>query len=278
MNKKTESEIFQTRSDVEATVKTVVDVFDSANKIGINVLLFYGALLGMVRENRLLPWNNDVELACLYEDTLIKKFKILTDDLNDKGYFAVFYSTIGAIAVHKPGYKVSVNLNIFWIKDDLAIRPHEPASSLKLKVPLLARFFWWCAYFSGAYTNKKYINKVELGALDKTKLKIITLFRIFPLTFRRRFIEFFHFMSRKVGAISQKTAIPLEFLKNHKFIDFYGTRVSVPFHAEKLLSLIYGDDWNFPKDDWSFYVEENKKCTRIKFLNECWEPNLNDLI
>ena len=58
---------FQAQSDVNEMSKAIIDVVKSAEKHNLHCWLDYGVLLGMIRENRLLPWNNDAEIYCRFD-------------------------------------------------------------------------------------------------------------------------------------------------------------------------------------------------------------------
>jgi len=51
---------------------------------GIDYILDYGTLLGIVRENRLLPWDTDIDLSIAYED--FGKFKSSLGKLRRAGF------------------------------------------------------------------------------------------------------------------------------------------------------------------------------------------------
>ena len=78
------SENFEIRSDVEELAPAIIDIMNVALSNGVTCWLNYGALLGMVRENRLLPWNNDAQLCCWYEEDISIKFINITNQLNNK--------------------------------------------------------------------------------------------------------------------------------------------------------------------------------------------------
>ena len=105
--------VYKVRSDVEKLAPAILDIMDVARSNGVDCWLNYGALLGMVREKRLLPWNNDAELSCWYSTQIKEKFKSITDMLNKKGYYAIYYSSIGSIGIKSKG--VVVNINIYWL-------------------------------------------------------------------------------------------------------------------------------------------------------------------
>ena len=60
------SDNFKTQSDTVGLSKAIIDVTNVAKQHGLDCWLNYGALLGMVRENRLLPWNNDAHICCVH--------------------------------------------------------------------------------------------------------------------------------------------------------------------------------------------------------------------
>ena len=64
--------------------KVLFDVVDLFEKHRIGYHLEGGTLLGMVRDNGLLPWDWDVDLSFLSEDT--DKFLKVCNTLNAKGY------------------------------------------------------------------------------------------------------------------------------------------------------------------------------------------------
>lgn len=46
--------------------------------------------------------------------------------------------------------------------------------------------------------------------------------------------------------VQELLVYPAKILENLKEIEFYGRKVKVPFHAEKILELSYGQDWKIP--------------------------------
>ena len=62
----------------------------------------------------------------------------------------------------------------------------------------------------------------------------------------------------------------MKFFDSFILRDFYGYSVSIPNKSEQLLSFIYGKDWKVPKDNWSFYSDENKDETGIRFIDAMW--------
>ena len=89
MEKQSTINDFPTRSNINNLIQTIHDATEIAQHHGVQCWLCYGALLGMIRENRLLPWNNDAELGCWYTSDINSKMKRIAVDLNKRGYKAL---------------------------------------------------------------------------------------------------------------------------------------------------------------------------------------------
>ena len=148
---KNQSARFETRSDTQELALSLIEINGICKKHGLYFWLNYGALLGMVREGRLLPWNNDVELGCWAHDTSKDKIKAIADHLNSAGYTCFYYSSFGTFSIKK-GDRVDININLYWIIDEFAVRPHETACKYQGN-NFLASLFYWLAVFIFMYPN-----------------------------------------------------------------------------------------------------------------------------
>ncbi len=268
--------MYKVRSDVEKMAPVILDVMKITELHGILCWLNYGALLGMVRENRLLPWNNDAELSCWYDTGVSNKFKLITDDLNKKGYHAYYYSTRGAISVKIKG--VNVNINCYWLEGKDAVRPHEKPSEQGY-AHYLSSVFYWIGTFIGAYPSGFLgRNKIPLSINETLKIILISLFRLIPVKFRKTIFLKLIKHSINFGYVFQKTAIPAIYFEKHVLSEFYGEQVYIPENSKQLLRFIYGKEWKIPKENWSFYNDKYKSYTSIKFIDTVWDYNKMDII
>lgn len=267
---------FSIQSDVSKMAKTIQDVINIGESNGLTCWLNYGALLGMIRENRLLPWNNDAELCCWHEPGISQKFQIIVDELNSVGYACYYYSSIGAMSVRGEG--VIVNVNCLWREGDNIVRPHENAAQAGY-APLISRVFYWIATFLGAYPSGFIrFNEQKISRNIVTKSVLVTILRIIPLFIRKKLFILMIQMSGWLGGKFKKTAIPAKYFNEFKKIEFYGGEVLVPEQSEGLLECIYGKEWNVPKENWSFYDKKNKNDTGVVFLNEKWNYQTMELL
>ncbi len=267
---------YKVKSNVDKLASAVLDVMEVAQSHGLRCWLNYGGLLGLVRENRLLPWNNDVHLTCWFDSSITEKLRLITDALNKKGYHAFFYSTSATVSSKREG--VDVIINCYWREGRYAVRPHETPSGHEY-VPITARVLYWIATFMGAYPRGLVRNhSLPLSRNEFIKVVLVSALRIIPVKLRKKFSLMFIHWSKKCGGQFQKTAIPAEYFDNLVLRNFYGSKVLVPDNPERLLRFIYGEQWNIPKFDWSFYDKENKADTGILFIDEVWDYSQMEII
>ena len=230
--------------------------------------------MGIIREGRLLPWNNDAELCCWYSTQLKEKFMLMTDELNNKGYHAIYYSSNGSICVKRKN--TVVNINIYWQEDSYAVRPHELPS---ISGPIISRILYWFSVFIGSYPKGLFFSKaIHLSFRELIKIFIIFISGIFSLNTRKKLINYCIFLSKNTGGVYQKTAIPAKYFEEFEMLKFYGSKVRAPTSSQELIEFIYGKYWNIPLDDWSFYSDKNKSKTGIKFIDQIWNYSEMDIV
>ena len=269
-------EDFSAQSDTKGLSEAIIDVNNVAKNNNLHIWLNYGALLGMVRENRLLPWNNDAHLCCEYEDNISEKFIQIVKDLDKKGYRTYYYPTVGAVNIKKRG--VNVNINIVWIENNYYVRPHEEAAKYK-KANLVSHVLYWLGRSMSIYTPKISIRKFfDADLREKIKILLIIKNKFIPKKLRKVIFEQLIRFSKNGSIAYQKTAIPVYFYKDFVSIDFYGDKISVPKKSTELLEYIYGKTWKKPMSNWSFYDKKNKSISRVEYIDESWDYKNLDFI
>ena len=93
------SKIFRNQCNLEATIKSTCDVLDACKEFNIKAWFAWGALLGLVRENRLLPWNNDVELMVIAEENYHRRALNLAKILERMGYHSTYYKDMSVLSI-----------------------------------------------------------------------------------------------------------------------------------------------------------------------------------
>ena len=74
--------------NVEVMTKNLWDLKEALDKYNIKFVLIFGTLLGAIRENRLLPYDKDADIAC-FSGTDHRKMYLAVKDLTSKGFFVL---------------------------------------------------------------------------------------------------------------------------------------------------------------------------------------------
>ena len=263
------SDNFKTQSDTIGLSKAIIDVTSVAKQHGLDCWLNYGALLGMVRENRLLPWNNDAHICCIHSANYKNQCIKIVNQLEDLGYRAYYYPTNGTVNVKKRG--VDVNINCVWKEKDMYVRPHEEAEYFAMKHGI-SHILYWLSRSMSIYTKRITLQKfLNSGLKEKIKIFLIAKNKIIPKKIRKLLYLSFLKLS-KIGKIKyQKTAVPFYLYEKLVEMNFYNDKVLIPEKNIELLRYIYGDNWKIPMENWSFYHKKNQSKSRMKFIDESWK-------
>ena len=253
---------FTEKSNINILFDSMIEVIEIMNSYNIISFLNYGALLGYVREKRLLPWNNDVELCVFLSNAFRENIVAIMLELEKKEYRVLYHEYAGTLSVKKD--EVDININLLWRKNDLYIRPHDTAAKRSTSNLIAFTLYWSASYiFVYELENKK---PKASSVINLLKTKYIRFFQKLSFPIRLRIYQNLINFSTFFGAKYLSTSIPYEFYSELKTVDFGGFNVRIPVKSEALLSYIYGSNWEIPKDNWSFYDNKNQNETSMKFI------------
>lgn len=259
---------FPTRSDVRKLERGILLVTKLFHECGVDVWLNYGALLGMVRQGSLLPWNNDAELCCHYYKGIEEVFERVQSVLAIEGYFCTHYPVIGAMSIHAEGCVINVNCVIR--SGELATRPHEPCA--QGREGFLSEIFYWLVMLSLSNSRAESLKSLYLFSKTKFLKYLVSRFLgLIPVVWLERIHRSGICFLRRRGFTIGMTAVPSEFYSNLRRVEFGTGSVLIPANPENLLKFIYGEGWRVPKDNWSFYSKENMHESSVIFLDKLWD-------
>lgn len=253
--------------NMDVQVTAIVDVCSVLEQHGIDYWLDCGSLLGIIREGRLLPWDDDADISCLQSSMSPTKYRSISGQLDGLGY-EVYYSTIiGYISVRMNG--VDVDVFIHGLEDEFAIRPHEYTRVFRSRA---ARLFYWISRLLGTSRTGK-INGVHFRSLKAVfKIVIVSLISLIPKHIRKALIVHCVKTSCRFGGVFQKSAIPIKYFRSFKRVKFYESEISVPTEAESYLQLLYGEGWRTPKPEWKYYSSEtHQRESGVIFIDQPWD-------
>lgn len=223
--------------EVIEALRQVKEIFD---KYEIEFWLDSGILLGLVRNNQLIPWDNDIDLGMWRKD--ITKLKIKSpayNELCDRGFDIYFLPD--KIVLEKNNF--SINVSLFFLKGNKAIR--EPYLLYgKNKFGKFFRSLWWL--FSVSYYG------------DALKLKTIAvrITQTLPKNLRRSIATLFLKIAKKFGCREIIWAVPKHFFVELSGIKFSGMNFKAPAKIKDYLKFHYGKDWRIPQKNWDSLTQD----------------------
>ena len=205
----------------------------------------HGTLLGIIRDNMILPWDHDIDFA-------VWKNKVKIEDIEKlfKNYGFKQEIVLGEMdCLHFTNGSKKIDISFYDIKDNIAsVRWVVPkTTSLKNK------FLNFIAMTMHAYDNNVVIDLDIKSIKDLLKFlltKVTKLIKpLIPKDTRKRLYE---------NAISSFCYTGYSYdinLMKFKNIVFLDEVVPVPIESEKCLEVTYGKDWRIPKKDYVWYNE-----------------------
>lgn len=251
------------KMDVELArrvLKEVKEVFDAH---GIEFWLNFGALLGAVRDGKLIEHDDDIEINSWKHKISEQQMRDLCRDLNSRGFSAYYSTFTDYITIWKNNFNISFSM--FTLNGDKAERPHEHVWDNAASKQLF--------YASEIFALKRAgsISKEVFWDLKRTlKFFLVTISGILPEKLRRKISLYLRILARKSGGEWGRTRIPAHFFNDLSDLKFYDMTLRAPREREKYMECLYGSQWRVPMKNWKFYDESNKPNVGIEITNEIW--------
>ncbi len=205
--------------------KNFVEIIELLNSNNINYWLCHGTLLGIIRDNELIPWDHDIDIAVWQQknlkDKIIKIMKKRKFILKEKYLIEDDLLTF----IKDGGREVDINFYESKKKNDeeevAYIKWYIPRNKLMKTVDAISA----ANIYTGKYSY--IINRLSFLQYFFKKIKIYLIKK-----------NYFH---KSIGYTQ-----PLKLLLNFKKINFKDLQVSVPYLSEEYLEYVYGPNWKKP--------------------------------
>ena len=226
-----------------AIFKIAVEILMDNN---INYWVCHGTLLGIIRDNKLLTWDHDIDFA-VWDDEYSKEeiLKIFSTDERFKQ--EVVLEEINSLHFATADKRVDIN---FYSRDT------DKAYIKWAALPegIFLKTYYFAINFIATDTSiRKTIESSNGNIIKLIKLLIITplifVRLILPRSFKRKLLKSLY---KKLDSVGY--SYPIELMKN-KVINFLSVDIVVPVEPEEVLKHTYGDDWKTPKQNYVWYKE-----------------------
>lgn len=209
-------------------LRVVKDVLD---KVGVTIWLDSGALLGAVRNGKMIGWDTDIDLGAWYDN--INKIVSAFPLFKERGFQVSLRRRYGFVVIRKGGIDIEVVL--FRRTGDYAWKLCRASGNIEL---LLSG----CLYALGLDT---YWNPRGRRIIRKSKLFLGPL----PLKLKCFLTNVTWFVMEGCDCI-YPWVIPKHYFEKLSTIQFYGMEFNIPFNVEKYLEYRYGCNWRTPNKNW----------------------------
>lgn len=214
-------------------IETVTEIFKKNN---LEVFIDCGTLLGIVRDGKILPWDNDLDFAVFEKHLNDKIINTLCNDFEELGF--KFYFKKNHIHIfHASG--VYADVNIFkLVSENYISENYYPANMFDKFLYLIYESINFNYPDKSPSKNilKYFIHQIIIRLFSNTKEKPIC-----------RFLT--NYIERRMSLhwLDLSLSIPHGYLSafkllNHKYL--------VPSSTDEYLKFKYGQGWKIPDSNW----------------------------
>lgn len=223
-------------------------LFKKVNKILANTPYEYwvchGTLLGIIRENKILPWDHDIDFAVWKDEVNIKDI----ENIFRMNGFKQEYIFGEMDCLHFISDTKQVDISFYDKKDGLAsIKWVAPNSNFKNKI---------FEFAANRICHPKSVDdiKINFRNIKSIFLYLFSKLLLFvePLVSKNLKNKFYNFVKKDFSYTGY--SYPTKLMKFKK-IKFLQEDVPVPINSEKCLALTYGNEWKTPKKNYIWYNE-----------------------
>ena len=242
-------------------LKILKEVHKICEENNIKYFLSDGTLIGAIRHQGFIPWDDDLDIGMLREDyekfckiapQILSENFILQNFQTDKGYGLQFGKVILKNTVWIE--KVAKNTNRQWSGIYIDIFPYDNITENKKMQKLINRLY---IFIQGLILIKfKYINISNYESMAK-KLKYV-LKKIYLCTISKklliyirdsickRYLNKSNTLVTKYGGNFYKNQNPYNFYKDLTLQNFEDTSFYIPKNYDKILKNLYGNYMDIP--------------------------------
>jgi lipopolysaccharide cholinephosphotransferase len=242
-----------TKKEEEILVKMLKDAKNVFLNNGLEFWLDCGTLLGAIRDNGFIPWENDIDLGAWKSKNDFEEKRKIRKEFIKLGYEV--YLTDYYVNIHlKEHSDLNLDINYYTKENGMAntiglILLHELIDKKSKLVNHLLRFL---------YNRKLFVKRLSVitRVFLKVNFSIIYMFFIMmPPSLKSKFLDFL-INTRKKITNHKAFLIDLQYFEGLKKTSVFNGEYLIPNNSEEYLKYRYGDDWKTPIQQWDTYTQD----------------------
>lgn len=234
---------FDERRQAQLEILIVVDRFCRNNNIKYS--LAYGTLIGAIRHNGFIPWDDDIDIMMTYENLIkfkklfnVEGYKYLDVDTYRKYEYAFpricDTRTFSKMGLFSKSYGVCIDVYpIIGLPEDKEIKTFFKACNIKLKERL--NFLRW---------RNRILKYLQIDILS---------FSLIVRNFKEYLFQYANFNSNKIlvygGGVKEHNVFDKSDFDEYIEKDFENYKFYIPQKYHYILTHIYGDYMQLPPED-----------------------------
>ena len=203
----------------------------------INYWICNGTLLGVIRENRILPWDHDIDIAVW--DNEVSRSRIMKLFINEGFCNDPYFGEMDCIDFVIDG--IRLDISFYKVDNNIAsVKWLLPARGIIKKIIFI---------ISSVLSNRNFpLYWKKTWPLKKLFSYIIALIAFFAKSLLSRSLMN-QIATKGFNALGYKGySYPVAMLQTIKY-NFNDRIICIPVNYEKVLENTYGKDWRIPKKD-----------------------------
>ena len=211
---------------IDKNLKSLIDIL-TENKI--NYWICHGTLLGIIRDNQLIPWDHDIDIGVIENKITRKIFPLIMKRKGFKEIKKTFLENDGMMKfVRKGGREVDINFYKINKKNKTVyVKWYVPKNLLMKIIDALS--------FASSYKGEGYKLVNTFSIFEKLFLRLKKI-----LVQNRLFYSFAGYSHN------------FKYALNLKKYNFFNLKIFVPKDSHAYLRDLYGDKWRIPKKKYNW--------------------------